>query len=123
DALALLHGYAWPGNVRELRNVIERAVLLAQGDHILAEHLPADKLVPATREAPRVSTLRPKIALHGRDPDEPTLVDNPEQARILRVLQQCDYNQTKAAEVLGMSRRTLVSRLASYGWTRPRKRS
>jgi DNA-binding NtrC family response regulator len=122
-ANALLQGYAWPGNVRELRNVIERAVLLAQGEHILPEHLPAEKLAPAANEPPpRVSTLRPRIALHGRDPDEPTLVDNPEQARILRVLQQCDFNQTRAAEVLGMSRRTLVSRLASYGWTRPRKR-
>jgi DNA-binding NtrC family response regulator len=142
EALALLLGYAWPGNVRELRNVIERAVLLAQGDTIAPEHLPGDKLRGASvgREAARsdsatdrpreglpdrrrISTVRPRMALPGRDPDEPTLVDNPEQARILRVLQECDFNQTRAAELLGISRRTLVSRLNSYGWTRPRRRS
>jgi DNA-binding NtrC family response regulator len=126
EALSLLLGYPWPGNVRELRNVIERAVLLAPGDVILPEHLPADKLAPAPPapvDGPPVARLRPHIGLRGRDLEEPTLVDNPEQARILGVLQQCDFNQTRAAEVLGMSRRTLVSRLASYGWTRPRRRS
>jgi len=125
EALSLFLGYSWPGNVRELRNVIERAVLLAPGDVILPEHLPTEKLAPAPPEppaAPRVSRIRPRIGVRGRDLEEPTLVDNPEQARILGVLQQCDFNQTRAAEVLGMSRRTLVSRLASYGWTRPRRR-
>jgi DNA-binding NtrC family response regulator len=128
EALALLLGYAWPGNVRELRNVIERAVLLAQGDAITPDHLPAEKLGDASgvkdaTDRRRVSTVRPRMALPGRDPDEPTLVDNAEQARILRVLQECDFNQTRAAEVLGISRRTLVSRLNSYGWTRPRRRT
>jgi DNA-binding NtrC family response regulator len=140
EALALLTEYSWPGNVRELRNVIERAVLLAVGDVILPEHLPTDRIGRAGAGAPgavdgrqasiaadsrqlRVSTLRPRIALPGLDPDEPTFVDNAEQARILRVLEECDFNQTRAAERLGVSRRTLVSRLASYGWTRPRRKN
>jgi DNA-binding NtrC family response regulator len=129
EAIALLQGYAWPGNVRELRNVIERAVLLARRDVILPEHLPVEKLsappkAPAVeREPRRLSTMRPRLALPGRDTDEPTLVDNAEQARILGVLKECDFNQTRAAERLGISRRTLVSRLASYGWTRPRRRT
>jgi DNA-binding NtrC family response regulator len=128
EAISLLQGYAWPGNVRELRNVIERAVLLAQGDVVQREHLPVDKLCAPPRGPEgagprRVSQVRPRIALPGLDPDEPTLVDNPEQTRILGVLKECDFNQTRAAERLGISRRTLVSRLASYGWTRPRRRS
>jgi DNA-binding NtrC family response regulator len=146
DALALLMEYSWPGNVRELRNVIERAVLLATGDMILPEHLPTERIgrklegsgrqedrpgaldegqasVASDSRNVRVSTLRPRIALPGLDPDEPTLVDNEEQAKILRVLQECDFNQTRAAERLGISRRTLVSRLASYGWTRPRRKN
>jgi DNA-binding NtrC family response regulator len=137
EALALLVEYPWPGNVRELRNVIERAVLLAVGDVILPEHLPTERIgrgsgapgaggerqASAATDARRVSTLRPRIALPGLDPDEPTVVDNAEQAKILRVLEDCDFNQTRAAERLGISRRTLVSRLASYGWTRPRRKN
>ncbi len=121
EALSLLLEYPWPGNVRELRNVIERAVLLAPEDVILPDHLPSEKLVPTAgatgggAERRRISMLRPRIALPGLDPDEPTLTDDPEKARILRVLEECDFNQTRAAGCLGVSRRTLVSRLASYG--------
>jgi DNA-binding NtrC family response regulator len=128
ETLSLLLAYPWPGNVRELRNVIERAVLLVQGDTITPDHLPVEKIgdAAAAQDATgprRISIVRPRMALPGRDPDDPTLVDNPEQARILRVLQECDFNQTRAAQLLGISRRTLVSRLASYGWTRPRRRT
>jgi transcriptional regulator with GAF, ATPase, and Fis domain len=139
-AIALLEAYAWPGNVRELRNTIERAVLLAQDD-ILPEHLPAEKLArraavqDADATAPRPVVVSPPLAMMarknstvrpatrpGQDAEAPTLVSDPEQDRVLRVLEQCDWNQTQAAEALGISRRTLVSRLGAWGWTRPRRK-
>jgi transcriptional regulator with GAF, ATPase, and Fis domain len=84
--------YAWPGNVRELRNVIDRAVLLAE-DRIEKEHLIFDE----------------------------TPTDDPERERILKALQECGGNQTKAAKVLGISRRTLTNRLNEFQLPRPRK--
>ena len=103
-----LQRHAWPGNVRELKNVIARAVLLAEGD---------ERCAPGARDVPL-------------DPDESAVTQRPgaipaddEHAVILRALEQCDGNQTRAAEVLGMSRRTLVSRLSAYGLTRKRPRS
>ncbi|MBL8954464.1 MAG: sigma 54-interacting transcriptional regulator [Myxococcaceae bacterium] len=98
-ALALLKGYAWPGNIRELRNVIDRAVLLAPDDVITPDELPAEKLaaVPVTDEVPA------------------------EKQRVLDALEKCCGNQTLAAKVLGISRRTLVTRIETFGLPRPRK--
>jgi two-component system response regulator AtoC len=102
----LLRAHAWPGNVRELRNVMERAAVLCTGDTILPEHLPPSMLS-------RRSTIRQPPA------DEtaalPRAIRSLERARIVEVLERCGGNQTKAAEVLGISRRTLVSRLAEFG--------
>jgi DNA-binding NtrC family response regulator len=85
--------YAWPGNVRELRNVIERAVLLAN-DRIENEHLIFDESAQA---------------------------EDPERERILKALSECGGNQTRAAKLLGISRRTLTNRLNEFALPRPRK--
>ena len=115
-AMARLERHAWPGNVRELKNVIARAVLLADGDVIELEHLPDERCAAGAPAVPQ-------------DPDESAVTERPgavpaddEHAVILRALEQCDGNQTRAAEVLGVSRRTLVSRLSAYGLTRKRAR-
>jgi DNA-binding NtrC family response regulator len=100
---------AWPGNVRELRSVIERAALLAGGAPITHEHLmlEASSTEPdAPRvEAPKATSLKEQLK------DE-------ERRRILDALEACEGNQTKAAKLLGMPRRTLIERLRTYGWTR-----
>ncbi len=106
-ALAAMEAYPWPGNVRELRYAVERAMVLAEGNVILTEHLP-----------PRVATGAP-AAGGERAQGERKAAD---RQRILEVLAQCDGNQTRAAEVLGVSRRTLIYRLEEYGIERPRKR-
>ena len=119
EALQCLERYAWPGNVRELRNVIERAAVLADGDEIV----PADLPGPLTGAAPgRALTppagSAPAPATHKMlTPEAAT-----ERQRILEALEQCAGNQTRAAKLLGMSLRTLVSRLTDYGVARPRKR-
>ena len=110
-ALARLERNPWPGNVRELRNVIERALVLCPGDELTEEHLP-----PAPRPAsPQVATVEQPAPLHGE-------IEALERQRILDMLARCGGNQTEAARQLGISRRTMVSRLGDYGVPRPRKR-
>jgi two-component system, NtrC family, response regulator AtoC len=109
--IAILESHSWPGNIRELRNVIERAVVLAGGQPVAPLHLPkkmtAKPVAPAT--GGDVERLRREMA-------------DAERKRILDGLAQCDGNQTRAAELLGISRRTLINRLEEYGVERPRKK-
>jgi two-component system, NtrC family, response regulator AtoC len=119
NALALLLRYAWPGNVRELRNTCERAVLLAGGGTIDVEHLPLDKLrqapPSATRGQPPESTAQRLLE------DAKARVAEAERARIVGALHQCGGNQSRAAELLGISRRTLLKKLDKLAVARPRK--
>jgi DNA-binding NtrC family response regulator len=109
SALDLLRSYSWPGNIRELKNAVERAVLLAEDDTIDPVHLPIEKLL----------TSWPKD-------QEETLAElddeaRADRARIVEALEQCAGNQTRASEILGISRQTLSKRLALYDIPRPRK--
>jgi DNA-binding NtrC family response regulator len=108
--LHVLLTYSWPGNIRELRNVLERAVLLCDGDELELEHLPAKVAQPR--------------AAGQRDDDELTQlsrkIEAVERKRIIEALTKCGGNQTQAAELLRISRRTLVTRLAQYDLPRPR---
>ncbi len=127
EVLSLLMSYSWPGNIREVRNVMERAVLLCEGDRITPEHLPLDAMRAARRvaaaSAPQPSAPEPATDTGGtlptaagsEDPDEQ------ERLRISDALAQAGGNQTRAAELLGISRRTLSKRLDKYGFPRPRK--
>jgi transcriptional regulator with AAA-type ATPase domain len=108
-ALDALRGYDWPGNIRELRNVIERALLLSSGGVIRAEHLGLHGASGGT-----LNVAPGPAGLDGRQEDE--------RRRIVEALERCVWNQTYAAELLGISRRTLVTRLQRYGIARPRTR-
>jgi two-component system response regulator AtoC len=107
EALGVLEGYRWPGNVRELRNVMERAVLLADDAPITSEHLPVERLMAPARAGSSAPSSMPP--------------DDPERARILSALDDCAGNQTRAAEALGFTRRQLISRLERFGLPRPRR--
>jgi DNA-binding NtrC family response regulator len=133
-ALAVLKAYPWPGNVRELRNVIERAIVFCRTIAIAPEHLglvppasPSRPAPPPTRSSPPLSPLSPLSAPPGSsavmlDPGSlPAEVDALERERILGALEKCEGNQTMAAEMLGISRRTLLRRLDEYRVPRPRK--
>jgi transcriptional regulator with PAS, ATPase and Fis domain len=111
DALSLLERHAWPGNVRELRHVIERAAVLSSGGVITPAHLPR-KLVETVAAAGPADDLE---RLRGE-------VTAAEKKRILDALARCDGNQTRAAELLGIARRTLINRIEEHGIERPRKR-
>jgi DNA-binding NtrC family response regulator len=101
EAWAALRRYSWPGNVRELRNAIERAAVLCTSGVITPELLPAEK---------------PHSTLYAEAP-----APAGERERIEEALLRCAGNQTRAAKELGISRRTLVSRLAKYRFPRPRR--
>ncbi|HSN31025.1 MAG TPA: sigma 54-interacting transcriptional regulator [Kofleriaceae bacterium] len=111
-ASALLRDYSWPGNVRELRNVIERALILATADVIDVADLPQDKMsvafAPPPAPAPEASVA-----------ESP---DAEERREILEALETCAGNQTHAAKLLGVSRRTLINKLEKFALPRPRKR-
>jgi DNA-binding NtrC family response regulator len=129
EVLGLLHRYAWPGNIRELRNAMERAAVLCTGDTILLDHLPHEKmgrvlaptratLPPPAASPSRIRSPEPRSA---RTKDHRLIDPEDERRRILRALESCGGNQTEAAKLLGMSRRTLLNRLAEYRLARPRK--
>jgi two-component system, NtrC family, response regulator AtoC len=105
-ALARLEAHPWPGNIRELRNVIERAVLVAD-DEIGEEHLGLEPAAPAPPPAASSGSLHADV-------------ESLERRRIVEALEACGGNQTRAAQKLGISRGTLLSRLKQYGITRPR---
>jgi DNA-binding NtrC family response regulator len=108
-ALAVLRRYAWPGNVRELRNVLERAIIVCPGDLIGVGHLPSP---PAATAAP----AQPAAAGAVDDVHLPvgTTVDEAERRLILRTLAHTGNNKTRAAEILGISLKTLHNKLNRY---------
>ncbi len=119
EAKRALVRYEWPGNVRELRNAIQRAVVLTAARDVTADSLPASVTRP--RSAPEPSpdgAAGPQSARRGVLLDA---VQEAERQKILKVLEDCGGNQTHAAEVLGISRRTLVARLTEWGMTKPRR--
>jgi DNA-binding NtrC family response regulator len=100
QAMRMLDHYAWPGNVRELRNVIERATILAPGPFIEAKHLP-----PVLAEEPPVEQ-QPQLAL-----SPGTTVEEAERRLIMMTLAHTRDNKTRAAEILGISLKTLHNKL------------
>ncbi len=100
EAMRFLEGYQWPGNVRELRNVIERATILAPGSFIEAAHLPP----VVTRE-----TAPERQAQVAFGPG--TTVEEAERRLIMMTLQHTRDNKTRAAEILGISLKTLHNKL------------
>ena len=96
-AMNLLQQYDWPGNVRELENAVERAMVVAHDSELREENF--------------ALKLTANLA-SGRTLDEI------EKSHILRVLEDCNYNQTRTAEILQIDRATLHNKLKKYGWTR-----
>jgi len=104
-SVAHLEAYAWPGNIRELKNVIERAVLLCEGPMLEPDHMPLER--PLTESQ--------KLTSSGASPARS------ERDKIVEALAACAGNQSRAAKMLGIPRRTFVTKLDSYRIPRPKK--
>jgi transcriptional regulator with GAF, ATPase, and Fis domain len=135
EGFAFLESQSWPGNVRELRNAIERAVTLCTEERIELRHLaPLDASLGLHSLVDERATT-PLLAV---PPSLPSLPDEAtpdvglqedarraaralERRRIAEAMDRCGGNQTRAAQLLRVSRRTLVARLTEYGFARPLK--
>jgi two-component system, NtrC family, response regulator HydG len=100
-AMDLLQQQPWPGNIRELENAVERAMVVAQE--------------PEIREQDFAFKSHNGASPNG----SPKSLEEMEKTHILRVLEQCGWNQTRAAETLAIDRVTLHHKLKKYGWSRP----
>ena len=99
--------YRWPGNVRELENVMERLVLLSRSDEITMADLPERLREGVPRPEPQQAALPVGAPLKTVERD-----------LILQVLRECNWNQSKAARQLEISRKTLAYRMGKYGISR-----
>ncbi|HEX8984426.1 MAG TPA: sigma-54 dependent transcriptional regulator [Bryobacteraceae bacterium] len=129
DVLAALERHSWPGNVRELRNVLERAVILAGEGTIEMKHLPAflqgapaAGTAAAAGSSPAPAAGLPAGQTQPAPPDADsvkfqigTTVEEAEKGLILRTLEHTRNNKTRAAEILGISLKTLHNKLKEYG--------
>jgi two-component system, NtrC family, response regulator AtoC len=119
DARASLHGHAWPGNLRELRNVIERAVVVSAGRaELTTEDL---GLVAAPAPGAPAAVAAPPAAAAASESLREQL-QREEKAHVMDALVRARGNQTEAAKLLGVSRRTLINKIEAYGIDRPRKK-
>lgn len=108
-AMKALESYPWPGNVRELRNVVERMVVLATGEKISAADIPAEVRGTDNNEP----STTPNSTLLAPHSSSTTLADA-EKQQILSALEAAGGNKSKAAEALGISRRTLHRKLNEW---------
>ena len=123
DATAVLERYRWPGNVRELRNVMERATLLGADGIVSARDLPLGiEVGGAARPTPHVA-MEP-----AREPLPPFVVsgvpagvtlEELERRHVASVLNQTNWHQGRAADILGISPKTLYRKIREYGFQRP----
>jgi DNA-binding NtrC family response regulator len=101
ECLEVLKSYRWPGNVRQLRNVIERALIVTRGPLLIVADLPADM----KRSTGSSSTFELRLGMS---------LDDVERELIMRTIEFTGGNKSRAAEVLGISLKTLYNRLERY---------
>jgi len=102
-----LGNYNWPGNIRELKNVIERAMILGEGDVLLMEDLPIEILGQASRQGGVIEGIR--------IPPEGISMEKVEEALVRQALKMTNGNQTKASKLLDISRDALRYRMQKFG--------
>jgi two-component system response regulator AtoC len=106
EAIDLLKSQPWPGNVRQLQNFVERLVLLSDGDTLGARDVQREIDRQSVIGAPAPAPLPGTLEGHRR---------SAEKEALLAALAKCENNRSRAARLLGISRRTLYHKLEEYG--------
>ena len=113
EAFRALETYEWPGNVREVENALERAMIFHRDDAITLADLPETIRAPKAKEAAGLPMSLPEAGLS---------LEEVEKELILRALQKHDWNQSRAARYLGITRHTLLYRIEKHNIVRPGSR-
>lgn len=106
EAMDKLMGYPWPGNVREMENTIERIVLMGDEDGISAADMLL--LLPALKNEKLIEEYK-------TIPMENKTLDELEREAIMKALKECDNNQSRAADMLGITVRQIGYKVKKYG--------
>src|SRR5246127_3564679 len=109
EVMDIFMSHTWPGNIRELRNVLERSAIMSEKDLITRGNLPGEFGKVATKGPSDLSSIKFPVG---------TTVDAMERELILQTLQATGNNKTRAAELLGVSLKTLHNKLKEYGTDR-----
>jgi two-component system nitrogen regulation response regulator GlnG len=117
-ALEILTKQDWPGNVRELENVMERAVVMARGDTLLPEDLPAPRPVAAEAVTTSLDAAVAQLYALARQDKKFKVLPAVEREMIIRALAETAGNQVQAAKLLGITRATLRKRIEKFGISR-----
>jgi DNA-binding NtrC family response regulator len=115
EALAALQAYSWPGNVRQLEWALERAMLLGESAEVELCDLPPEILQPA----PAASGSRPSASRDLQPVIAEASWEEHEKAKLLEALERTNWNITRAAQLLGMTFRTLQYRVEKFGLRKP----
>lgn len=119
ELIEMFINYNWPGNVRELENVIARGVIITSAPFIMKEHLPKEFISQfKTEEEKRTDLAHKKGNFKNITYDEltplPELIETIERQQIIKALDLARGNKTKAAKMLGISRKSLFNKLRQY---------
>jgi two-component system, NtrC family, response regulator AtoC len=112
EAIGLMRSHSWPGNIRELENAVERAVILCNGDIVRPEHLmlTVDPVVACPASTTSSNSQMMSVNASLRDV---------EQVHVERVLQHTGWNQSTAAQSLGIDRKTLRNKIREFKLVKP----
>lgn len=114
EAMKALEDYSWPGNVRQLRNVVEKMVVLSGGGKLTIDDIPVEvREGNVTAAVPATADVGDKETRAAGEESAQSLADS-EKAKILSVLESVKGNKSKAAELLGISRRTIHRKLNEW---------
>ena len=111
EAESIILKYPWYGNLRELKNVIKRAVLMAEGESIDTECFPSEILYPEISETQTVTVAAPEVNTNSKLKHASSEI---EKRLIIETIQEAGYNKSKAAKILNIDRKTLYNKIKLY---------